>query len=124
MLNLRFTAGVGVGISGACEPPLVWRTRKPLPWALRSSAALALCTLSASRCRAPPPLSSSSSTESLTAPPTDAAFSSLFCFFSIFLFFLHLLVALRLWSLRFHSPRSCRVIAVFLIQTNVSVIKR
>ena len=41
-LNLRFTAGVGVGISGACEPPLVWRARKPLPWALRSSAALAL----------------------------------------------------------------------------------
>ena len=42
MLNLRFTAGVGVGISGACEPPLVWRARKPLPRALRSSAALAL----------------------------------------------------------------------------------
>ena len=30
MLNLRFTAGVGVGISGACGPPLVWRARKPL----------------------------------------------------------------------------------------------
>ena len=29
-------------ISGACEPPLAWRARKPLPWALRSSAALAL----------------------------------------------------------------------------------
>ena len=28
--------------SGACEPPLAWRARKPLPWALRSSAALAL----------------------------------------------------------------------------------
>ena len=33
---------------------------------------------------------------------------------------LHLLVALRLRSLRFHSPRLCRV-AVFLIQTNVSL---
>ena len=32
----------GVGISGACGPPLVWRVRKPLPSALRSSAALAL----------------------------------------------------------------------------------
>ena len=42
MLNLRFTAGVGVGISGACAPPMVWRARKPLPSALRSSAALAL----------------------------------------------------------------------------------
>ena len=41
MLNLRFTAGVGVGISGACELPLAWRAHKPLPWALRSSAALA-----------------------------------------------------------------------------------
>ena len=39
---------------------------------------------------------------------------------SISLFFLHLLVALRLRSLRFHSPRLCRV-AVFLIQTNVSL---
>ena len=49
-------------------------------------------SLSASLCRAPPPLSSSSGTESLTAPPKDA----------------------------FHSPRLCRV-AVFLIQTNVSL---
>ena len=31
MLNLRFTAGVGVGISGACELPLAWRAHKPLP---------------------------------------------------------------------------------------------
>ena len=46
--------------------------------------------------------------------------SHLFCFFSISLFFLHLLVALRLRSLRFPSPRLCRV-AVFLIQTNVSL---
>ena len=38
-------------------------------------------------------------------------------------FFLHLLVALRLRSLRFHSPRLCRV-AVFLIQTNVSLFVR
>ena len=42
MLNLRFIAGVGVGIFGACELPLAWRAHKPLPWALRSSAALAL----------------------------------------------------------------------------------
>ena len=35
-------------------------------------------------------------------------------------FFLHLLVALRLRSLRFHSPRLCRV-AGFLIQPNVSL---
>ena len=78
-LNLRFTAGVGVGISGACEPPLVWRARKPLPWALRSSAALAL---GLALPRAPAP-ELSSGTESLTAPPKDASFSSLFCFFSI-----------------------------------------
>ena len=52
MLNLRFTAGVGVGISGACGPPLVWRARKPLPSALRSSAALAL---GLARQRAPVP---------------------------------------------------------------------
>ena len=75
MLNLRFTAGVGVGISGACELPLAWRYpghsgRRPP-------------SLSASLCRAPPPLSSSSGTEPLTAPPEDAAFSSLFCLFSI-----------------------------------------
>ena len=42
MSNLMFTAGVGVGISGACGLPLVWRARKPLPCALRSSAAFAL----------------------------------------------------------------------------------
>ena len=30
-----FTAGVGVGISGACGLPLVWRVRRPLPCALR-----------------------------------------------------------------------------------------
>ena len=35
-------------------------------------------------------------------------------------FFLHLLGALRLRSLWFHSPRLCRV-AVFLIQTNASL---
>ena len=48
---------------------------------------------------------------------------SLFCFFSISLFSLHLLVALRLRSLRFHSPRLCRA-AVFLIQTNVSLYRQ
>ena len=41
-------------------------------------------------------------------------------FFSISLLFLLLLVALKLRSLRFHSPRLCRI-AVFLIQTNVSL---
>ena len=38
----------------------------------------------------------------------------------LFSFLSLLLVALRLRSLRFHSPRLCRV-AVFLIQTNVSL---
>ena len=76
MLNLRFTAGVGVGISGACELPLAWRAHKPLPWALRSSAALALgrATL-----RAP----ATELVEPLPEPPQDAAFSSLFSLFSI-----------------------------------------
>ena len=48
-------------------------------------------SLSASLCRAPPPLSSSSGTESLTAPRRMrplTAFSSLFCFLSISLLFL------------------------------------
>ena len=35
MSNLMFTAGVGVGISGACGLPLGWRARRPLPCALR-----------------------------------------------------------------------------------------
>ena len=52
MLNLRFTAGIGVGTSGACVPPLVCRARNPLPSALRSSAALAL---GLARQRAPVP---------------------------------------------------------------------
>ena len=52
MLNLRFTVGVGVGFSGACALPLVWRARKPLPSALRSSAALAF---GLARQRAPVP---------------------------------------------------------------------
>ena len=42
MSTLRFPAGVGVGFSGACGLSLVWRARKPLPCALRSSAAFAL----------------------------------------------------------------------------------
>ena len=33
-----YCTGVGVGFSGACGLPLVWRARKPLPRALRSSA--------------------------------------------------------------------------------------
>ena len=41
--------------------------------------------------------------------------------FSISLLFLLVRVALKLRSLRFHSPRLCRI-AVFLIQTNVSLI--
>ena len=52
MLKLRSTAGVGVGISGACRPPLVWRARKPLPWALSRPP-----SLPASRGSAPPCLS-------------------------------------------------------------------
>ena len=50
--TLRFTAGVGVGFFGAYGLPLVWRARKPLPLALRSSAALAL---GLARQRAPVP---------------------------------------------------------------------
>ena len=42
MLTLRFSAGVVVSSSGACRLPLVWRARKPLPCALRSSANPAL----------------------------------------------------------------------------------
>ena len=127
MLNLRFIAGVGVGISGACELPLAWRAHKPLPWALRSSAALALglAMPHALASRTPSPLSSSSGTEPLTAPPKDAAFSSLSCIFSISLFLsafagsFEVSLSFEL-SLRFHLPRLCRV-AVFLIQTNVSL---
>ena len=39
MPTLRFTAGVGVIFSGAGGLRLVWRARKPLSCALRSSAA-------------------------------------------------------------------------------------
>ena len=81
MLNLRFTAGVGVGISGACELPLAWRAHKPLPWALRSSAALALGL-------AMPRAPATELVEPLPEPPKDAAFSPRFCFFSISLLFL------------------------------------
>ena len=38
MSTLRFAPGVGVCSSGACGLRLVWRARKPLPCALRSSA--------------------------------------------------------------------------------------
>ena len=62
-----------------------------------------------SLCRAPPPLSSSSGTESLPEPPEDAAFSSLFCFFSISLLFLILLVDLKSRSLRLHFPTLSRL---------------
>ena len=41
MLTVRLTAGVGVGFSGACGLPLVWRARKPLPCAPKSSSDLA-----------------------------------------------------------------------------------
>ena len=78
MLNLRFTAGVGVGISGACELPLAWRAHKPLHWALRSSAA----ALGRATLRAP----ATERVEPLPEPPRDAAFSSLFSLFSISLF--------------------------------------
>ena len=90
--ELRFTAGRGSSSSvdhrsgnfwrmlSTCGPPLVGRARKPLPSALRSSAALAL---GLARQRAPVPE--------------------------------HRLLVV-------HSPRLCRV-AVFVIQTNVSLVR-
>ena len=113
MLNLRFTAGVGVGISGACGPPLVWRWRKPLPSALRSSAAL---TLGLVRLRAPVPEHRLPVLGLCLRPPWMPPSVP----FSLYLLFLLVRVALKLRSLRFHSLRLCRI-AVFLIQTNVSL---
>ena len=113
MLTLRFTAGVGVGVCGACGPPLVWRARKPLPCALRSSASLAL---GLERRRAPVP-EHRLPVLGLCLRPHWMSTSLLF---SISLLFLLVRVALKLRSLRFHSPRLCRI-AVFLIQTIVSL---
>ena len=108
--NLRFTAGVGVVISGACGPPLVWRAHKPLPSALRSSAALAL---GLGRRRAPVPDVTPEHRFSgpgvLPATSLDVAFF----LFSISLLLLRVRVALKLRSLRFLFPRLCRI-AVFL----------
>ena len=113
MLNLRFTAGVRVGISGACGPPLVWRARKPLPSAFRSSVALAL---GLARQRAPVP-EHRLPVLGLCLRPQWMQTSLLF---SSSLLFLLVCVALKLRSLRFHSPCLCRI-AVFSIQTNVSL---
>ena len=55
MLTVRLTAGVGVGFSGACGLPLVWRVRKPLPCTLRLSAKLTQSPLSAATTRRAPP---------------------------------------------------------------------
>ena len=113
LLNLRFTAGIGVGISGACGPPLVWRARKPLPSALRSSAALAL-DLTRQRASVP---EHRLPVMGLCLRPPWIQHSFLF---SRSLLFLLVRVALKLRSLEFHSLRLCRI-AVFLIQTNVSL---
>ena len=91
MLNLRFTAGVGVGISGACGPPLVWCARKPLPSALMSSAALAL---GLEEHRLP--------VMGLCLRPKWLQLSLLF---SLSLLFLLMRVALKLRSLRLNTPR-------------------
>ena len=90
MLNLRFTAGVGVGISGACGPPLVWCARKPLPSALMSSAALAL---GLEEHRLP--------VMGLCLRPKWLQLSLLF---SLSLLFLLMRVALKLRSLRLNTP--------------------
>ena len=113
MLTLRFTAGVGVGFSGACGPPLVWRARKPLPCALRSPASLAL---GLERRRAPVP-EHCLAVLGLCLRPHGMSPSLLF---SSSLLFLLVRVALKLRSLRFHSPRLCRI-AVFSIHTVVSL---
>ena len=97
LLNLRFTAGVGVGISGACGPPLVWRARKPLLSALRSSAALAL---GLARQRAPVP-EHRLPVLGLCLRPQWMQTSLLF---SSSLLFLLVCVALKLRSLRLNTP--------------------
>ena len=117
MLNLRFTAGVGVGISGACELPLAWRAHKPLPWALKSSAALAL---GRAMPRAPATELVFWHRASAGAPKGCGLLFSFQSLFYLLVSFCTCLVALKLRSLRFHFPRLCRA-AVFLIQTNVSL---
>ena len=117
MLNLRFTAGVGVGISGACELPLAWRAHKPLPWALRSSAALAIGRATLLALATELVVWHRASASALKGCGLLFSFQSLFY---LLVSFCACLVALKLRSLRFHSPRLCRA-AVFLIQTNVSL---
>ena len=112
MLNLRFTAGVGVGFSGACGLALGWRARKLLPCAPRSSADLA-------------PGHERGGPVPKHHPPVLGLCLSLHwmqpsLLFSVSLLFLLVRVALpmKLQSLRYHTPRLCRI-AVFSIQTIV-----
>ena len=109
MLTLRFTAGVGVGFSGACGPPLVWRARKPLPCALRSPASLAL---GLERRRAPVherrlPVLRLCPRPHWTAPPMAASCSSLFyfCALSVYVCRSDVLRSLRLNPLSSVSHR-------------------
>ena len=109
MSNLMFTAGVGVGISGACGLPLVWRARKPLPCALRWLAEPALgheqCAPVHRHQHPVLGLCLSLHRMQLSLP------------FSVFVFFLRVRVALKLRSLRLPSSfMSHRGIS---IQTNV-----
>ena len=106
--ELRFTAGRGSSSSvdhrsgnfwrmlSTCGPPLVWRARKPLPSALRSSAALALGLAPQ---HAPVP------EHVFWFRVCDCAPNGCSLLFSISLLFLLVHVALKLRSLRFHSPR-------------------
>ena len=104
MSTLRFTAGVGVGFSGACGLPLVWRARKPLPCALGSSADFAL----GHEWRAPVPKHHLLFLGFCLRPHwTQSA-----RLFSVSLFFMLVRVALKLRSLRLPPPRLCRI-AVF-----------
>ena len=110
MSNLWFTAGVGVGISGACGLPLVWRARKPLPCALRSSANPAL---GHERRASVPEHHHLVLGLCLSLPRMQLSL-----LFSVSLFSLLVRVSLKLRSLRYHPPGLCRI-AVFSIQTNI-----
>ena len=106
MSTLRFTAGAGVGSCGARGLPLGWRARKPLPCAPGSSADLA----PGHERRGPVPK------HRLLAlgPSLRPHWMQPSLLFSVSLLFLLVCVALqiKLWSLRYHTPRSCRI-AIF-----------
>ena len=74
MSNLRFAAGVGVGISRACGLPLVWRAHKRLPCCMCTQVVgqpRSLPRAARPRARAP-----SSRARSESEPPQDVPFVS------------------------------------------------